>query len=649
MRPDKLHDLTTRLEAFAARRPGAYRLRVLLLGSLGYLYIGAVLAAVLVLDLLALALLARGGAVLVLKYLLVPLGAFSWLVVRALWVRIPPPEGRELRRAEAPALFAMVDELRAALRAPRVHHVLLTDDLNASVVQVPRLGVLGWQRNYLSLGVPLLHALPPEELRAVVAHELAHLSGADGRSGVWVYRVHGTWHRLMEGLEREGHRGRVVFARFFRWYVPYFEAYSAVMSRAGELRADRLAAGVAGAAAAASALLRVEVRGRFLQEVFWRDVVRGANRGEEVPAATFTALGERIRGPLAPERAGAWAREACREATHPGSSHPSLADRLAALGFPPGDDAARLPSSPEAPLERTAAEAFLPAAAAAATGRLDREWRERTAAWWAQRVEQLRALRARRAGLDAAAAAGALDGEGALERVRVAAELALEAEEDADGALALLRGYLDSHPGHPEAAFLLGRILLERGDPAGVEAVEGAIRGDDGYLLAGCRALFEFHLARGEAEAAERVRERAVVRHEELTAAQRERSTLLRDDVLLPHDAPPALLASLAGMLAVERRVKEAYLVRKQVAHFPEEPHYVLGVVLARESMWGDQDHRDAALIQRLLAGIDPSCMVVVLNGSPAVFRRRFRRVSGALVHARGRRAAGVPRAAPAA
>ena len=42
---------------------------------------------------------------------------------------------------------------------------------------------------------------------------------------------------------------------------------------------------------------------------------------------------------------------------------------------------------------------------------------------------------------------------------------------------------------------------------------------------------------------------------------------------------------------------------------------------------------------------IDQSCMVVVLSGSPAVFRK----VSGALVHARGRRAAGVTRAAPAA
>lgn len=635
MHPDRLHDLTARLEGFAARRPGAYRLRVLLLGSLGYLYILAVLAALVVVDLLALALMTRGGLIVV-KYLVLPLAAFSWLIVRALWVRIPPPEGRELHRAQAPALFAMVDEVRRALRAPRVHHVLLTDELNASVVQVPRLGILGWQRNYLSLGLPLLHALPPEELRAVVAHELAHLSGADGRGAAWVYRVHGTWHRLMDALARENHRGRVVFERFFRWYVPYFEAYSAVMSRSGELRADRLAASVAGAATAASTLLRVEVRGRFLGEVYWPEVMRAANREEEVPAAAFTALAERVRGPVAPERASAWAREACRAATHPGSSHPSLADRLAALGFPPGEDGAHPVGAPEAPLERTAAEAFLPGLADVATDRLDREWRERTAAWWRERVDQLRALRARKAALDAAAAGGSLDEPGAWERARHAAQLALAAEEDADGALGLLRGWLQAHPGHHEAAFLLGRILLERGDPAGVEPLEGAAAADPGFLLPACEALFEFHLARGDAEAAERVRERALARQEALAGVQRERSTLHRDDVLLPHGAPAALLATLAGLLAGERRVKEAYLARKQVAHFPEEPHYVLGVVLARESAWGDGGQRERALLQRLADGFDESCLVVVLNDAPARLRRRFRKLAGARVHGRG-------------
>ncbi|HEU0078282.1 MAG TPA: hypothetical protein VFQ76_11565 [Longimicrobiaceae bacterium] len=84
------------------------------------------------------------------------------------------------------------------------------------------------------------------------------------------------------------------------------------------------------------------------------------------------------------------------------------------------------------------------------------------------------------------------------------------------------------------------------------------------------------------------------------------------------------------------------------MAHFPEEPHYGLGVVLARGSVWGDAGQRDGALLQRLLAGFSESCMVVVLNDNPAGFRRRFRKLEGARVYAAGARAA-APAMAPAA
>ena len=54
----------------------------------------------------------------------------------------------------------------------------------------------------------------------------------------------------------------------------------------------------------------------------------------------------------------------------------------------------------------------------------------------------------------------------------------------------------------------------------------------------------------------------------------------------------------------------------------------------------GDGGQRGAALLQRLADGFSESCLVVVLNDDPAGFLRRFRKLAGARVHARGARAA---------
>jgi len=94
---------------------------------------------------------------------------------------------------EVPELFAMLRGLEDELGAPRFHEVLLVGDNNAAVVQLPRLGVFGWYKNYLLLGLPLMQGLGPEEFKSVLAHELGHLSGGHGRFGNWLYRMRRSW------------------------------------------------------------------------------------------------------------------------------------------------------------------------------------------------------------------------------------------------------------------------------------------------------------------------------------------------------------------------------------------------------------------------------------------------------------------------
>jgi hypothetical protein len=77
------------------------------------------------------------GGVIVLK-LLVFIGGFVWVFVRALHVSFEPPAGIEIKERDAPELFAMLHGVRRAIRAPRLHRVLLDDQANASIAQIPR-------------------------------------------------------------------------------------------------------------------------------------------------------------------------------------------------------------------------------------------------------------------------------------------------------------------------------------------------------------------------------------------------------------------------------------------------------------------------------------------------------------------------------
>jgi Zn-dependent protease with chaperone function len=244
--------LIQRLEKSAALRPAVFRVRVAGLAVLGYTYIlGMLVVLVVVTTLLVMSLRA-----LALK-LAIPLVVVIGATLKALWVKVPPPDGLPVSPNSAPPLFEMVREVARRLRAPRVHAVLAVPELTPASCRSR-----GWACsvgcNYLLIGLPLLQAVPPEEWRAILAHEMGHLSGSHGRFGAWIYRVRATWGRLLEQLEaRQSGIGKFLFGRFVGWFAPYFNAYTFVLARAQEYEADAASAELVGAETARQALSRI--------------------------------------------------------------------------------------------------------------------------------------------------------------------------------------------------------------------------------------------------------------------------------------------------------------------------------------------------------------------------------------------------------
>ena len=579
MKQDEFQSLVTRLEAYAQQNPAQYRLRVGLLAALGYAYIFSVVPIVAVLiGLLMLAGTHFPEWRLLINLVGISLGLLAYAGLRALWVRFSAPQGIQLTPKETPRLFKLIDHVTSALQTKPFGHVLLTDEFNAGVVQVPRLGPLGWQQNFLVLGLPLMHAMTPRQFSVVIAHELGHLSGNHGRFDGWVYRVRQSWTRLLDMLEREEPFGGFVFRAFFKWYAAVFNAYTFVLARANEYAADRRAAELAGARKVVETLINVKVKRRYMMEKIWPALFKEANHHMTPPPGTFNTLCRELGRDVDVNDEARWLDMELAEETTYDDTHPCLSERLGALGFPidshgdPEKTRARLPLPATASL--SAAADFLGTAVSSYSSLLDKDWRLTITPEWSERYVRAQESLKRLQVLAASAETHPLTPEEVWERAYLTSEL-VGSEE----AIPFVREVLAQDGDHPAANYMLGQVLLERNDETGIKHIERAMERHVDYVLSGCSLAYHFLMHQGKAREAEWFVERTA-RHEQLLErAQPERATITAEDHLEPHALSSRKLRRLCEQLYSYPLVGQAFLVRKAVSYFPERPCYFLGIV----------------------------------------------------------------------
>ena len=634
MTEEKFAETVRGLEDFARREPQKYSVRVALLAALGYAYPLLVIAVVLALLGLVVGLTFSGGRFHAagVKFIIV-LGGFALFVARSMWVKVPEPEGMELKRGEAPRLFALADELTEKLKTPRIHHVVVDSEYNAALAQVPRLGPLGFYRNYLVVGLPLAHALTPGQFRAVIAHEVGHMSGRQGRFAEWIYRVRAGWWQLLARFEQEERYGSFVFSWFIKWYAPYFSAYSFVLARRHEYEADAAAARLTSPRAAAEALAATKARAGFLSDKFWPDVFKHADDEPKPPRGVTRRLAGALAAGADASDVEARLRAALAEETGYDDTHPSLAARLAALGF---EGEAREAVVAEwarhlsAPRGESAAEHYLAGAYERVAERFDILWAEAVGQEWRERHNYAKKARVRLAALDEKAASAPLGADEECERAYLVAEFRTGEE-----AVPLLRRVLELDPAHARAHFALGNLLIAQDDESGVFHLQRAGEADPSVTYASAEATYSFYKRHGRDEEAEEYRRRMEGRFEELAAADRERDSYRDGEELLPHDMPPEQVAPIKELLAGVEQVKAVYLARKRLEHFPERPVYVIGVESALP-WYKRSDEAEARLIQEIIGRGDiPVQAFLVSLRTNKLTAAAMKQLEGALIYER--------------
>lgn len=265
-------------------------------------------------------------------------GAFA--ILRAIVPRrdrfVPP--GPELRETDQPRLFATIREVASATGQAMPREVYLVPEVNAWVMQ--RGGAMGvGSQRVMGLGLPLVEAVTVDELRAIVAHEFGHYHGGDTALGPWVYRTRAAIGRTLQNLARHSS----VLMKPFQWYGAGFLRITHAISRRQEYAADALAAHTVGAAPLASGLRTLHAIGGAFVPYWMTEVAPILERGFRPPIVSgFTRF---LAAPeVAADVASGLERELASGASDPYDTHPSLRDRLAALGVVGGQLEPRVPT-----------------------------------------------------------------------------------------------------------------------------------------------------------------------------------------------------------------------------------------------------------------------------------------------------------------
>jgi Zn-dependent protease with chaperone function len=553
----------------------------------------------------------------------------GWAAGRALWIQLAPPQGRVVSPAEAPALHRAVAELRRRLRAARFDQVLVVPECNAAVMHRPRLGVFGWHRHYLLLGLPLLEGLTPAELTAVLAHECAHLSKEHHRSGQWIYRLRRAWDQEFEKLAKPRNAGEVslrpVIHKFVQWFWPRFNAYAFVLSRAHEYQADALAAEVAGLEAAATALMRIACHREALDRKFWPELWQETAALAVPPEGVFLRLSRTLSQPD-PGREPQRLEQALRAATTNADTHPCLTDRLRALGWSVGAGNSHPAPPALPPVQPSAAEQLLGPALGAIRADVELAWRKEWEPRWRQLHGKANALQERLQRLDHALDARRADTDALWDKARVLLEL-----QDTVGAEPLLRQVLTLDPAHLAANFNLGRLLLKGGKPEGEAFLERAVAQDEELLLQAADVFHSYYRLNGQPERLRALYARLDRFEKDREASRQERSSITVADTLLAHDLTEADLASARETLAALPVIASAHLGRKQLRYAAQQRFYLLCVWLRpRWHRLPDTD-LERTVIDRLTATLRLPGRVLVIapSGVHRALGRKLRQVPG--------------------
>ncbi|WP_270180988.1 M48 family metallopeptidase [Alkalihalobacillus sp. CinArs1] len=589
-------------EIEAKQNPSAYRRKVAAFSLIGYGYLLLVFGIILSLFSIAIVNFISGsftfGGIKVGIITLV----VGIIMARALWVRFDHPEGVTLSEEDAPELFKTINEIQYKYKTKQVHEVLLTNHYNASVVQHPRLGIFGWYKNYLVLGLPLMQALSREHLDAIIAHEMGHLANKDGQFGTWLYRVRETWITLLDKFEESEVWGGFLFRWFFRWFVPRFDAYSHALAKQEEHEADCFSSHYTDPHAVAEALVITEIKAERYDE-FWETLYDKGLEEKECPRP-FARVQD-VLDHHDPVRQESVLMKAMKRVASINDTHPSLSERLNKLEVVVSQ--VPIVTYPAAELYLEGKDHFIEYFDDVFVRVEKEDWKERK-----YEKQQLKLE------LEELGSNPTLSVDDAIKRATLF--------EDVYGtkkAVPIYEQLLETYPetkSNVSVLMGLGNAYCEDENVKCLEWLEEAIKRDYRVGFDALSLMARYYESKGLYSEIESLDQRAAEWSDLVEKADEERSEVRPDDAYRLPVVKSEVIRMLSQYLRMFPQVKVAHLLEKVVTHFPDQKVYVLTIELEESYL---TNRKRSAFIERVCEELeaDEEILVQVTNGNKPMKR----------------------------
>ncbi|MFO6424258.1 M48 family metallopeptidase [Motilimonas sp. KMU-193] len=577
-----------------------YKLRLFAFAMFGYLVIFSALALFLGIigGLIGLALFSTGVFILLLKtkviFAAIPA---AWILGKSLWIKFDAPKGYELTRKQCPVFFDQLNQLRKQLKTPKIHQVIVEKRHNAAILQTPLLGIFGWQKNTLFIGLELLMVMTPAQAKAVLAHELGHLSGKHSQFAGWIYRVRASWLKIMHAFEYQDSWGAKMMASFFNWYAPRFHAYSFVLARTNEYEADRIAAKLTSRQDMADALITSHVIADYLESHYWDAFFNQADSQPEPKHmpwrgfADFLTDNEQAKADLRAELV-----TALEVKTDYADSHPSLTDRIKALDVEP-----KLPE----PAKQYAAQVWLGSFFDTLVNDFDHAWYQAMRQRWHHRFEYIKEQKAKLSQLLKIEPTD-LDDEQLWQKACL-----LEEIHSLKHAAKSYFIYYQRQPNQAKAAYALARVCYQQQKDKIIDLLTKSAKDPD-FALASCEMAWHYLNKQGKATEAQAWHQRYCYEYQQLEQRWQAINYLNYDDALQPPSEQDEQAVYLVKRLRQHRLVKHAFVAEKVVPDAQNKAPFIVTVELKG---WFGDETKARKLEEWLNQQIDRTVYVFVRSG----------------------------------
>jgi Zn-dependent protease with chaperone function len=481
-----------------------------------------------------------------------------YAIFKSLSVKIPAPEGYRINKTQSPELFDQIESLRKQLNTPKIHEIVITPELNAAIQQTPRLGVFGWHKNSLILGIELLMGLNQKEVLSVIGHELGHLSGGHSKFNGWIYRVRMSWMHIMFTMTQLRGVALWVFGKFFNWYAPYFNAYSFALARANEFEADQIAVEVTSAQDFANGLGKVYVLNERLHQKYWNDLEKKAFFNPKICTSSLTELMQVMQEwKFDEDEVQQCIDKNLKNKTNYGDTHPSLADRLKPLQIQPVFDFDS---------KKSALQSWFSDSKAVVLEKMDQMWAELNKETWYhlnqqghQTTERLQELELK-----------PLDNEAMVEKANIIHFL-----YGHEKSLNLYKQIYNQDTKNPYALFHLGTALVNKQDHKGLKFLDQLMDHEEFMLSAG-EVLYDYYKKNNLDQKAHEILLKMEGKQDKNNDYFEEINTLSINDTLVPDDLSEQEFKQTLTLFQQLSYVQQAWIAKKQINTYPNERLYIL-------------------------------------------------------------------------